>query len=161
MKIRKKITITLKEYFLFNVGLIKKTLITYVIALIPVVILFNGITNGFNLNQLKFWLDTVLFYAIGLVVLLTYYLLLVYFASKKAYLPNKKYYENIDMMIDEEGIHQYGDGAESHITYDKIYQLKETRSTLIILLSPRQGMILPKKGFNNEEILEIKKLIKK
>lgn len=159
MEIKKNINISLKDYFFFNVGLIKKTLITYSLVLIVVVILFNGMMNGFNFNMLKFWLDSILFYILGLVVLCVYFLLLVYMASKKAYLPNKQYYENIELVINEKGVYQYSDGAESGITYDQIYKIKETRSALIVLLSPRQGVLIPKKGFTKEEIEKIKELI--
>ena len=53
MEIRKNMTVTLKDYFFFNVRLIRKTLITYAIVLVAAVILFNGIMNGFNFNLLK------------------------------------------------------------------------------------------------------------
>ena len=161
MEIKKNITVTLKDYFLFNVGLIKKTLITYAIALIAVVILFNVIMNGFNFETSKFWLDSVLFYGLGVLVLFSYFFLLVYFASKKAYIPNKKYYENIDITINEEGIFQRSEGAESCIKFEQIFKLKETNRTLIVLLSPRQGMLIPKKDFTLEEIEVLKKLINK
>ena len=50
MEIRKNISVTLKDYFFFNLGLVKKTIITYVIILLVVCIVFNGIMNGFNFN---------------------------------------------------------------------------------------------------------------
>ena len=114
MEIRKNMTVTLKDYFFFNVRLIRKTLITYAIVLVAAVILFNGIMNGFNFNLLKFWLDTLLFYGIAVLVMLGYFLLMVYFASKKAYIPNKKYYENIEITINEEGIFQKCDAFTPH-----------------------------------------------
>ena len=161
MEIRKNMTVTLKDYFYFNVRLIRKTLITYAIVLVAAVILFNGIMNGFNFNLLKFWLDTLLFYGIAVLVMLGYFLLMVYFASKKAYIPNKKYYENIEITINEEGIFQKCEGAESSIQKEKIFQIKDTKSALLIMLNPRQGMLLPKKDLTKEEVEEIKKILSK
>ena len=159
MELRKKINITLKDYFFFNIGLVKKTIITYVIVLVVVCIAFNGIMNGFKLNEINFWLNSLLFYIVGLVVLLGYFFLLVFLASKKAYTPNKKYYENMEIVINDQGIFQYSDGAESGLTYNQIFKVKENRLALIILISDRQGILIPKKGFSKEEIEEVKKLI--
>ena len=160
MEIRKNINITLKDYFLFNLGLVKKTIITYVILLVFVCIAFNGIANGFTLNSLDFWLDTLVFYLVGLVFLFLYFGVIVYFASKKAYIPNKKYYENIELVINEEGIYQYSSGAESKLEYDKITKAKESKLSLVLLVNARQGILIPKKGFNEEELIEIRKLLK-
>lgn len=161
MEIRKKINISLKDYFFFNIGLVKKTIITYVLLLAVVCIAFNIIMNGFMLDTIEFWLNSLLFYAIGLVVLCLYFFSLVYFASKKAYTPNKQYYQNMDIVINEKGIFQYSEGAESSLTYDKIFKVKENRLALIILVNPRQGILIPKKGFSKEEIEEIKAIISK
>lgn len=161
MEIRKKINITLKDYFLFNVGLIKKTLINYLIVLIAVAVIMNGIMNGFTFEDPMFYVRCLIFYVIGAVVLLLYFGLLVYFGSKKTYTPNKKYYENMDMLINDEGIYQFSDGAESGITYDKIMKVKENKLAFIIMVNLRQGILIPKKGFTNEEIDKIRSLIKK
>ena len=45
MEIRKKINITLKDYFFFNIGLIKKTLINYLIVLVAIAVIMNGETS--------------------------------------------------------------------------------------------------------------------
>lgn len=152
MEIRKNINITLKDYFFFNIGLIKKTLINYLIVLVAIAVIMNGIMNGFTLSDPMFYLKSLLFYVIGAVVLIIYFSLLVYFASKKSYIPNKKYYENMDMLINEEGIYQFSEGAESGITYDKIYKVKENRLSFIIMINARQGILIPKKGFTTEEL---------
>ena len=157
MEIRKKINITLKDYFFFNIGLIKKTLINYLIVLVAIAVIMNGIMNGFKLDDPMFYLKSLLFYVIGAVILIVYFSLLVYFASKKSYIPNKKYYENMDMLINEEGIYQFSEGAESGITYDKIYKVKENRLSFIIMINARQGILIPKKGFTTEELDYIRK----
>ena len=161
MEIRKKINITLKDYFFFNIGLIKKTLINYLIVLVAIAVIMNGIMNGFKLDDPMFYLKSLLFYVIGAVILIVYFGLLVYFASKKSYIPNKKYYENMDMLINEVGIYQFSEGAESGITYDKILKVKENKLSFIIMVNARQGILIPKKGFTNEEIDTIRNLIKK
>ena len=153
MEIRKNINITLKDYFFFNIGLIKKTLINYLIVLVAVAV----IMNGFTLDDPMFYLKSLLFYVIGAVVLIIYFSLLVYFASKRSYIPNKKYYENMDMLINEEGIYQFSEGAESGIAYDKIYKVKENRLSFIIMINARQGILIPKKGFTTEELGYIRK----
>ena len=161
MEIRKKINITLKDYFFFNIGLIKKTLINYLIVLVAIAVIMNGIMNGFTLDDPMFYLKSLLFYVIGAVILIIYFSLLVYFASKKSYVPNKKYYENMDMLINEEGIYQFSEGAESGITYDKILKVKENKLAFIIMVNARQGILIPKKGFTNEELDEIRRRTKK
>lgn len=161
MEIRKNIKVSLKDYFFFNLGLVKKTIITYVIILLFVCVAFNGIMNGFNFESVDFWLKSLLFYGIGLIVLCGYFVLLIYFASKKVYTPNKQYYENMELVIDDKGIHQYSNGAESGLTYDQIFKSSETRRVFIILVGPRQGLLIPKKGFTLEELEEIRKRIKK
>ena len=70
---------------------------------------------------------------------------------------NKKYYENMDMLINEEGIYQFSEGAESGIAYDKIYKVKENRLSFIIMINARQGILIPKKGFTTEELDYIRK----
>lgn len=159
MEIRKNINITLKDYFLFNVGLVKKTIITYAILLVPVCILFNGIINGYELTSPSFWLKSLVFYVVGLVFLVIYFGLIIFFASRKTYLPNRKYYENMEIVVNEKGVFQYSDGAESGLTYDQIYKTKENRLALVLLVNPRQGILIPKKGFSKEELEEIKKLL--
>ena len=161
MEIRKKINITLKDYFLFNMGLIKKTLINYLIILIAIAVIMNGIMNGFTFSDPMFYIRCVIFYLIGAVVLILYFGLLVYFGSKKTYTPNKKYYENMDMLINDEGIYQFSEGAESGITYNQIIKVKENKLAFIIMVNLRQGILIPKKGFTNEEIDKIRSLIKK
>ena len=161
MEIRKKINITLKDYFFFNIGLIKKTLINYLIVLVAIAVIMNGIMNGFKLDDPMFYLKSLLFYVIGAVILIVYFGLLVYFASKKSYIPNKKYYENMDMLINDEGIFQFSEGAESGITYDKIYKVKENKLSFIIMVNARQGILIPKKGFTDEELNEIRRKTKK
>ena len=64
MEIRKKINITLKDYFLFNIGLIKKTLINYLIVLVAVAVIMNGIMNGFTFNDPMFYVRCLIFYVI-------------------------------------------------------------------------------------------------
>ena len=161
MEIRKKINITLKDYFFFNIGLIKKTLINYLIVLVAIAVIMNGIMNGFKLDDPMFYLKSLLFYVIGAVILIVYFGLLVYFASKKSYIPNKKYYENMDMLINDEGIFQFSEGAESGITYDKILKVKENKLSFIIMVNARQGILIPKKGFTDEELNEIRRLTNK
>ena len=161
MEIRKKINITLKDYFFFNIGLIKMTLINYLIVLVAIAVIMNGIMNGFTLEDPMFYLKSLLFYVIGAVILIIYFCLLVYFASKKSYTPNKQYYENMDILINEEGIYQFSEGAESGITYDKILKVKENKLSFIIMVNARQGILIPKKGFTNEELDEIRRRTKK
>ena len=157
MEIRKKINITLMDYFFFNIGLIKMTLINYLIVLVAIAVIMNGIMNGFKLDDPMFYLKSLLFYVIGAVILIVYFGLLVYFASKKSYIPNKKYYENMDMLINDEGIFQFSEGAESGITYDKILKVKENKLSFIIMVNARQGILIPKKGFTDEELNEIRR----
>ena len=159
MVINKTISISFKDYLLFNIGLVKKTIITYAIILSVICIAFNGIMNGFNFNQTEFWLKSLIFYGVGLIVLCGYFFALIFFASRKVYIPNKQYYQNMELVIDETGLHQTSSGAESHLTYKQIYNVKENKRTFIVLISPRQGILIPKKNFTNEEILEIRKYL--
>ena len=161
MEIKKTISISFKDYLLFNIGLYKKTIITYIIILSVICVIFNGVMNGFNYDSVDFWLKSLLFYGLGLVVLCGYFLALIYFASKKVYTPNKQYYQNMELIINENGLHQLSNGAESSLTFDKIFKTKENRRTFIILISPRQGVLIPKKSFTKEEIVEIRKYLKK
>ncbi len=161
MEIKKNITVTLKDYFFFNVGLIKKTIITYSIFLFFLCLIFNGMIGEFAFEKLSFWLTTLLYYVIGLIVLFIYFGLLVYFASKKVYLPNKQYYENMEITFNDLGVYQHSDGAESGLTYDQIHKVKESRTSIILFVGPRQGILIPKKGFTEDEIKEIRKLIYK
>lgn len=163
MEIRKKINVTLKDYFLFNLGLVKKTVINYVVLLVFICIIFNGIINGYEFSSLTFWLNSLLYYAIGLVFLVLYFGLIVFFASKRTYTPNKKYYENMDLVINDEGIYQYSvDGsAKSGLRYDQIFKVKEDKISLVLLVNQKQGIIIPKKGFTEEELNQIRNLINK
>jgi len=161
MEIRKNISISLKDYFLFNLGLVKKTIITYVILLAAICVIFNGVMNGFKFNELTFWLNSLMFYGIGLVFLCVYFGLLIFMASRRTYLPNKQYYQNMELVINEKGIFQYSEGAESGLTYDQIYKVKENLFAFVVLISPRQGILIPKKGFEKEELEEIRRVINK
>ena len=161
MEIRKTINITLKDYFLFNIGLVKKTITSYALLLIFVCIIFNGIMNGYEFATLDFWLTSLLFYVVGLAFLVVYFGLIIFFASKKTYVPNKKYYENMELLVNDKGIFQYSEGAESGLTYEQIYKVKENRYSLVLLLNPKQGILIPKKGFTLEEIETIKSMINK
>ena len=67
----------------------------------------------------------------------------------------------MDMLINDEGIYQFSEGAESGITYDKIMKVKENKLAFIIMVNLRQGILIPKKGFTHEEIDTIRNLIKK
>ena len=96
-----------------------------------------------------------------LIVLCGYFILLIYFASKKVYTPNKQYYENMELVIDDNGIHQFSNGAESGLTYDQIFKVTETKMAFIILVGPRQGILIPKRGFDKEELEKIRKRIRR
>ena len=161
MEIRKKINISLKDYFLFNVSLMKKNIITYMIMLLVMCFAFVFVMYEDKPNTINFWTNSLIFYAIGLVFLLLYFGLITFFASKKAFTPNKKYYENMEIVINDQGVYQYSEGAESGITYDKVYKIKDNFLFFVVLVSPRQGIILPKKAFTKEEIVEVKQLFKK
>lgn len=163
MEIRKNINVTLKDYYLFNLGLVKKTIITYAGLLIFICIIFNGMINGYEFASLTFWLNSLLFYVIGLVFLILYFGLIVFFASKRTYTPNKKYYENMELIINDEGIYQYSvDGsAKSGLRYDQIFMVKEDRISLVLLVNQKQGIIIPKKGFTKDELDQIRSLLNK
>lgn len=162
MEIRKTINISLKDYFFFNLGLIKKNIFTYILILAVICVAFVAIMfDGFAFNSLDFWLKYLMFYGIGIAFLCLYFGLLTFIASRRAYLPNKKYYQNMEMVINEKGIFQYSEGAESGFTYDKIFKVKENIIAFIVLISPRQGILIPKKAFTKEEEAIIRNLVKK
>ena len=63
--------------------------------------------------------------------------------------------------MNDEGIYQYSEGAESGVTYDKVFKFKENFLFFVVLVSPRQGIILPKKAFSKSELEEIRTKMKK
>ena len=61
MEIKKKITISLKDYFLFNVGLMKKSIISYLVILFALCVAFVFVMYEDKPSTLTFWLNSLLF----------------------------------------------------------------------------------------------------
>lgn len=162
MNFEKTYSLKKSEYFKFNLRNIKKQSIIYsalALVLAFLLALFNKDMDTSVLTTIDFWLVYALYVVIGLVILNGYLVMMVYLGSRLVYKKNKDAYNDFTFYFDEEGISQ-GEGKNRITTkWDEFSKCYYSLGLYCFLVSERQGLIVPKRVFNKEELTWIKSKI--
>ena len=117
-----------------------------IIAALLVAIVFSIIEEGFTFTTIIYMLPIILF-------VLSYFQ--IYRVIKHTLKAQKEIYELKITLTDNE-YKDLTNGEHNSLTYDKAYCYKETKNYLYIFVDKFNGLILPKREFNNTEIEQIK-----
>lgn len=154
MNFVKNYSLTRNEYFKFNLRNIKRQSILYSIlaaVLAFLLALFKKDMDTSVLSKIDFWLVYLLFVVIGVAIVNLYMMTMVFLGAKLVYKNNKKAYENLTFYFDEEGISQ-GDETRRILTkWSSFTSCYKSLGLYCFLISERQGIIVPKRIFNEEE----------
>ena len=103
------------------------------------------------LSKIDFWLVYLLFVVIGVAIVKLNLITMVFLGAKLVYKNNKKAYENLTFYFDEKGISQ-GDETRRILTkWSSFTCCYKSLGLYCFLISERQGIIVPKRIFNEEE----------
>ncbi|KAA3437081.1 YcxB family protein [Rufibacter hautae] len=84
----------------------------------------------------------------------------IYYAAKKGYKTNKRVSEPLLYQFDQDNFQITGESFESRLSWDKVYSVTETKSWVLIWLTPQVANIVPKRDFSPEQLRLFKALVK-
>jgi hypothetical protein len=99
------------------------------------------------------------------VMLFAFYLavglpLMIKFSARRNYRSNKRISEKIRYDIDREFIELTGDSFTSKLTWDKVYNVTETKEWLLIWQNSQVANVVPKRDLKEDEIQVFKSIVK-
>lgn len=154
MKFRKEYSLTQKDYFKFNLKNIKRQSFIYgfiVVILAFLIRLYAYKMETEVLKHFEFWGTYFLYVVLGVFIVVGYLTIIVYISSKVAFKNNKNLYTKMAYDFDEEGIHQTIQGQDCIVKWEEFVHCYQTLGLYCFMISDRQGIIISKKIFNEEE----------
>lgn len=144
--------LTAKDYikYLLNRNMILLLSPILIIALLTATI-YSIITDGFKFTTIIYFLPVILFIA-------SY--IQMYRVIKHTLKAQKAVYELKITLTDNE-YKDLTNGENNSITYDKLFCYKETKEYLYLFVDQFNGLILPKREFNEDEISQMKNTFSK
>lgn len=152
--------VTLKDYQNFNVFVFKRRAAYKGLKIISILFILMFLTVvAFTIllsKSFDFTMIGLLFFAIGY---LWGFPLLIRYSAKKAYLKNPAIQENISYTINDTLIAMKGATFTSDLAWNKIIKANETDEAIYLFQNKVNGIPLPKRDLNQEQILALKNII--
>jgi hypothetical protein len=83
----------------------------------------------------------------------------VYFSAKKGYKTNKQISEKINYEFDQEYIRWKGESFQSNLTWNKIYNVTESKNWILIWQDSKIVNVVPKRDFTSEKLKAFKEIV--
>lgn len=148
-----KTHITLKDFLKFN---FRKSLPRMIIFSVIILVFF--ILNLQNSSQES---DEILKQAIlWFFVVFVFMAVRSYFRLKNIFLSNKRIQEEISYTFTGEKVFAKGETFETDFLWTSVYRIKEDKDWFLIYQTKTVMNMIPKKYFNENEILELRNLIR-
>ncbi|MDR0831597.1 MAG: YcxB family protein [Bacillales bacterium] len=151
----KKYSLTLKDYikynFLFTRVLVQLIIYFVLVLLLAFFITFSRHKDSEVLFTGPFILEALLYFVIGYVFILIYIGLLTFIGTKRAYKRNLDVSQNIELEFGEHSVKQINENGVVELKYLELYKIIIKAGLIVLLVAPQQGIIIPKREFNEEE----------
>ncbi len=85
---------------------------------------------------------------------------LIYFKCRNAFRTKNRFTERIVWTVDFEWIAMKGESFETKMTWDKIYQVVETKEVFLVYQTKLQANIISKREMSQEQVQGLRKVVK-